>query len=345
MKIMKNNLLNNKKWAVFSIKELFNVYTGSTISKKDIKMGTIPRISATSNNNGVQLFTEIGDIFKVYNNFISISFLGNIFYHPYKCSLDMKIHGIKPKYIELNYNKAMFLITCIKKNLSLYSYGNQLSSNDLKNLRIQLPVNADKEPDWDFMDNHIRKYFINIKKVKIPSKHIITDFRNLNELKWKDFFITDMSQEVKRGKRLTKKDQVEGSMPYISSKMMNNGIDSMIGNKDDIRMFSNCLTIANSGSVGYTFYHPYTFIASDHVTSIYIEGKNRYHYLFIKTSLERIKDKYSFNREINDARIRREKIMLPVNQNKEIDWDFMEQYMKRQENKIIEKLRDFELNH
>ena len=34
--------------------------------------------------------------------FISVSFLGTVFYHPYKASLDMKVHSLKLKSKELN---------------------------------------------------------------------------------------------------------------------------------------------------------------------------------------------------------------------------------------------------
>ena len=44
--------------------------------------------------------------------------------------------------------------------------------------------------------------------------------------------------------------------------------------------------------------------------------------------LNRLSEKYNFNREINDKRIKREKILLPVNDNNEPDYDYMEQYVK-----------------
>ena len=40
----------------------------------------------------------------------------------------------------------------------------------------------------------------------------------------------------------------------------------------NVRIFSNCLSLANSGSVGSTFYQPFKFVASDHVTKL--ENKN-----------------------------------------------------------------------
>jgi len=42
-----------------------------------------------------------------------------------------------------------------------------------------------------------------------------------------------------------------------------------------------------------------------------------------------LEEKYSFNREINDKRIQREKILLPVNSDGLPDWRFMEDFMKQ----------------
>ena len=119
---------------------------------------------------------------------------------------------------------------------------------------------------------------------------------------------------------------------------MKNGCDAFLGNQKGVRKFRNCLTIANSGSVGSVFYHDYMFIASDHVTALVNSKLTKLQYLFIASSLSKIGEKYSFNREINDARIQREIIQLPVGINGQPDFDFMEQYMKRMENRIIQKM-------
>ena len=51
--------------------------------------------------------------------------------------------------------------------------------------------------------------------------------------------------------------------------------------------------------------------------------------------LNRLSEKYNFNREINDTRIQREKIFLPVLSSSEPDYKYMENYMKYLEQKKI----------
>ncbi|MGV8829956.1 MAG: restriction endonuclease subunit S [Breznakibacter sp.] len=175
---------------------------------------------------------------------------------------------------------------------------------------------------------------------------------DLKSIEWGEFDLNEIFPDIQRGKRLKKDDHKAGIQPYVSSSALNNGIDGFVGNTVKVRKFSNCLTIANSGSVGATFFQPFSFVASDHITKLENKNFNKYVYLFISCITKRLSEKYSFNREINDKRIQREKIILPINQKSEPDYAFMEQYMRKKEqekitkfenyiNKRIEQVKDF----
>lgn len=96
--------------------------------------------------------------------------------------------------------------------------------------------------------------------------------------------------------------------------------------------------MANSGSVGSSFYEPFEFVASDHITHLKNDEFNKYHYLFLATMTSRLSQKYNFNREINDKRISREIILLPVNDQGDPDYDYMEKYSK---NTFREKMQNY----
>lgn len=164
---------------------------------------------------------------------------------------------------------------------------------------------------------------------------------NLNDREWKPFFLTEIFPTIQRGKRLKSENHVPGQMPYVSSSAMNNGVDNFVSNTQRVRIFADCLSLANSGSVGSSFYEPFAFVASDHITHLKNERYNKYHYLFIAALTNRLSKKYNFNREINDARISREKIMLPVDETGKPDLDFMEAYCKEREQQLIEKYKAF----
>ena len=158
--------LTEKKWREFKISDIFKtiddkglqVPTGAYIHKDNLRPGNIPRITVTSQNNGVDNYWETDDKNKrEFSNFISVNFLGNSFYQKNKVTLDMKVHALILKDRTLNERLALFLITAINNNTRNSSYGNQLSSTDLPRKSILLPVDDYGKPDYDFMELYIQE--------------------------------------------------------------------------------------------------------------------------------------------------------------------------------------------
>ena len=204
----------------------------------------------------------------------------------------------------------------------------------MKKSKILLPITETGEPDFDFMERYIenrvnakREEYLNYCKeqLKIIKGY---DLAPLKDKEWKSFFVVDIFDNIQRGKRLKTADHLSGKVPYVSSSALNNGVDNFVSNEKCVRRFSNCISLANSGSVGSSFYEPFEFVASDHITHLKSEKFNKYHYLFLATMTSRLSQKYNFNREINDKRISREIILLPVNDDGDPDYDYMEKYSK-----------------
>ncbi len=159
----------------------------------------------------------------------------------------------------------------------------------------------------------------------------------INKNHWQEFKFNDVF-DIFRGDRLVTLDQIDGDIAYISSSKKNNGVDNYIFPPEFMKIYQNALTLNNSGSVGYCFYHPYKFVISDHCTMVQIKDRtvklNSYIALFLKPIIEAMKDKYSFAREINNERLGKEKILLPTKNHKNPNWDFMEDYIKSLSKKI-----------
>lgn len=222
--------------------------------------------------------------------------------------------------------------------------GNGATLTRLKRNRILLPAKSYGDPDWTFMEEYMKiKEQLRINKYMEYINKTINELElpDIREKKWQEFFIKNIFTDIQRGKRLKSADHLHGDVPYISSSAILNGVDNFIGNNRKVRKFSNCLTLANSGSVGACFYQPYEFIASDHVTKLENKEFNKYIYLFISCIASRLEEKYSFNREINDKRIKKEIILLPVNENNQPDYVFIENYMKKIEYKQILKAIEY----
>lgn len=323
--------LNEKEWLPFKIESLFNIGKGIYLNKKDIHQGMSPYITASASNNGITRFIGNDTLFD--EDTITIEKVKlTAFYQPtkYYCSHDVSVVSSE----KLNKFNAIFTASMINRQGDKYSYGRQAQLNVVKRETVFLPVHKvdNVQPDWQFMEDYTQQLIQAKKQLYIAyckqelAKLTYKEVLPLEQKEWGEFFIENIFT-IQRGKRLTKESQITGQKPYVSSTAMNNGVDDFIGNDDGVRIFDNCLTIANSGSVGSSFYHPYNFVASDHVTHLKNISISKFAYFFIASMLNRLSEKYNFNREINDKRIKREKILLPMTQDKQPDYAYMEQYM------------------
>lgn len=162
--------LTKKQWQPFEISELFIV--NNTKSRKSLPTGAliaanptpglIPRIRVTTQNNGIGQYTKkLSDKgFRVWKNFISVSFLGSAFYHQYEASLDMKVHCLQLRDQLMNEYIGLFISKMIEHNSSGVSYGNQLSSTDLATKKILLPVDTIGKPDFKYMEQYVKNLIL-----------------------------------------------------------------------------------------------------------------------------------------------------------------------------------------
>lgn len=163
--------------------------------------------------------------------------------------------------------------------------------------------------------------------------------QKIEEKTWDAIHLTEIFDTISRGKRIKKSDHIPGDIPYVSSTALANGTDGSCGNEKNVRKFSDCLTLANSGSVGSCFYHPYDFVASDHVTALSRADTSEDCYLGLSALVGRLGEKYNFNREINDARISRERVMMPLSGSGKPDYSYIEEYIRLKRSALLEKYR------
>ncbi|WP_228065002.1 restriction endonuclease subunit S [Streptococcus cuniculi] len=341
--------LTDVEWEEFLIggdEGIFSVEgTITTPPSKLIKNGPTPRVTCASTNNAIDDFyqnlpTEKGGVLVVdsategFVSYQSSDFIATD--HVEKIALKS---GEK-----ISRNIGIFLKTAINISVNQkYNYGYKFNQTRIKRQKIKLPIDSLGQPNWQFMEDYIKqeqkKQVLQLQKY-YESKfyQLAGDLVGLEEVEWKEFRFTDIFTTVQRGKRLAKHQHVAGEKPYVSSTAMNNGVDGFIGNNEKVREFENCLTVANSGSVGASFYHRYKFIASDHVTALKNEQFCKEVYLFLSTMIKRLEQKYSFNREINDNRISREKLLLPTDKNGQPNWQYMSDFVKKMELDKIEKI-------
>ncbi|WP_024784583.1 restriction endonuclease subunit S [Streptococcus mutans] len=341
--------LTDVEWGEFKIKDIFEITNSKPYHKQNLKITQrgVPYITRTSFNNGLEEVIEDVGFRKNPKNTITLGAENADFFYQ---SVEY-ITGNKMYYIQnenITKNIGLFLVQTFRNSIkdSGFGYGKGLTGTRFKERLVMLPIDSQGQPNWQFMEDYIKQ------EQKIQAQQVIEyyerklvelagDVVGLDKVEWKTFRFTEVFQEIQRGKRLTKANQIDGLKPYVSSTAENNGVDGFIGNDVGVREFENVLTLANSGSVGSTFYQQFEFVASDHVTALKSENADKYAYLFLSTVVKRLEEKYSFNREINDTRIKREKIILPADKHGNPNFQYMSDFVKKLELDKVQEVLEY----
>lgn len=257
------------------------------------------------------------------------------FYQPHKFVTGQNVQVITGE--NISEDVAQFLVPILRQQMTAkFNWGgNGATLGRMKRLSVMLPVTDSGEPDYEYMAEYARqkrnamlaKYRAYVEE-RIAELGEVAEIPALDEKEWAHFKMPEVFNVIQRGKRLKNADHIPGNIPYVSSTANNNGVDDYIEATSGTRVFCDCISLANSGSVGTAFYEPFAFVASDHVTALKTDGLTKYEYLFIASMIEKQGSNFNFNREINDARIRNMQIMLPVTDSGEPDYEYMKQYVK-----------------
>ena len=319
-----------KNWAWFEISELFDIKKGKRLTKANMKDGLTPFISSSDSNNAWTAKIEHKAIHS--GNTITVNYDGSVaeaFYQPKPFWALDSVNVLYPKF-KLTPYIGLFIVTIIRQEKYRFNYGRKWHVKRMNSSRIMLPIGKDDLPDWDSIENFIKSFSIlknydlnDTSSIKKP--YSIGDFHlDINE--WKFFKIEDLF-EIKKGKRLTKSNMTEGTVPFIGSIDSNNGYREFIG-QEPIHL-GNTITVNYNGSVAEAFYQPKPFWASDDVNVLYPKFKmNQYNALFIVSLIKLEKYRFNFGRKWHLERMKISEIKLPVDKDNKPDFDYMENFIK-----------------
>lgn len=338
--------LNEKTWGAVQVDSFADVMSGKDIYASERVDGERPYVTAGTANNGIGYFVG-NDNNSVDSHVISVNrngAVGEAFFHPYKALFGNDCRRLKVRESVAD-DAQQFMAVAIKEQKGAFSYSRKLGTGRLQRLSVMLPVTDSGEPDYAYMAEYVQqkrnamlaKYRTYVE-ARIAELGEIAEIPALDEKEWKHFYIPDIFSKIQRGKRLKNADHIPGKIPYVSSTANNNGVDDYVEISHGARVFKNCISLANSGSVGTAFYEPFSFVASDHITSLKMENGSKFVYLFLVAIIEKQSSNFNFNREINDSRIKKMQVMLPVNDSGKPDYAYMEQYAK---NMMLRKYRQY----
>lgn len=168
-----------------------------------------------------------------------------------------------------------------------------------------------------------------------PEKGTYVPLEELQNKKWGVFQLGE--DFIISGAKITnEKKLMEGNdIPRITTSKFDNGYEDfyskILSNGKMAKLNAGQVVTIETASKGTTFYQPSDFISNPHLITIKFKERemNQYTGLFLSACISSAIDrKYFYGYKFSLFRILKEKIILPITKNGEIDYDYMEQYCK-----------------
>ena len=319
--------IDTSGWGEFRIGDMFDVSYGKFIAKKEAdENANIPHITASGVNNGISYNVSEAMFPANCLTVASDGAIGATYYQDTPFSASNIVSVLVPHTgIDLSKYVALFICTAIKAASRKYSWGGfKFSVDRVRNTTILLPQTPDHTPDFDYMENYMKNLTKlaakRVEKLKEEKSQTKIDTSNWKKFKVGELFDCETTKGI-----ASKNDLVEGNIPYVTRSAENNGKSGYCGNADRI-VKGNCITI---GAEGFTaFYQENDFVAGNKVYALRHRNLNNVNALYICTVLNKLSCLYSFNNARILDKIKQEVISLPIDNNGEPDWQYMEDYMK-----------------
>lgn len=343
--------IDTSEWKEFRIKDLFEtqkkgnklqVPTGASVPVQDLlEDGATPRITVTGSNNGIFGFYDycgknIAD-YRVFNNFVSVSFLGTVFYQEGDATLDMKVHCLKPQGITLNKYTGRFLVGAIRASLRESTYSDQISSSILPEMSIKLPSTPKGDPDWTYMQS----YMANLETKVAESLTLLQAAKDAEKKKvdtreWREFRVGELF-DIKRPAARSEKKYCEGEINYVSSGAFNNGVaNKLMPLPNELLDRGGCITV--SPLDGSSFYQEEDFLgrggSGASILILYNSHLNRNNALFICSVIRSSANGFGYTDLLNGENLKSLTIKLPMDKTGQPDWAYMEKYMRKVEERV-----------
>jgi len=356
-----------KAWAYkdFKIEDLFSAQTGDTdLQQKDINgRGTL---FVNSGVEGLGIKGKTDREAKVFDsNTITIDFWGNAYYRDfeYKMATHNHVFSLSGDVIK-NRNIGLYLVSTMSYMRKLFSYNNMGTWSKIKEQYIHLPITKKGNIDFVYMESRIREMEESriremeayLKAAGFEDCELTEEEENalkeMGSVKTNEFAIGDLYDKVKlENKTFDKRKDSrqipdsQYSLPLVNAKHGDNGI-MYYGDPNIFDSIEMTIDIVQNGAIATGDVYPqpqrtgilwdaYLIQASNH-------QDNAETLLYFSTAIAKsIKKKYTYDNKAYWEQVKVDKINLPITPSGEIDYMFMETYIRAQEKLAIQRVKDW----
>lgn len=340
--------IDTSGWKEYRMSDLgFTVCHGSRITKAERVEGDTVFLTAGFENCGV-VGTIGNENIDVWEKPITVDMFGNVFYHDETCAGDDNIYAFLNS--KLSRTAKLFVASSIASvTQSKYSYQQQFRQGDANKLSVYLPCTPDGAPDWAYMES----YMANLETKAAESLTLLQAAKDAEKKKvdtreWREFRVGELF-EVKISKSVNKgglEFAEDGEYDFIGRTPLNNGIQGKLNKLKFEANQEGTYSIAQIG-MHVCQYRERKWYASQNlfVLTPFAEKSHKAN-KFIATVITRYLDcaygEDTYATYPTAKTLPHLKIKLPVDKTGRPDWAYMEEYMRKVEEKAKNVLNHFE---
>lgn len=347
--------IDTSGWKEFRVGDLFEAcLSKDDIQPKDFVEGKTPLVSSGKENNGIIAFVEDKKARLWEENTLTIDMFGKVFYQesPYFAVSHGRVNILLPK-ISMTKGCLQFIGCAIEKVASQkYAFNEMCTGTKVLKNNIKLPTTHNGAPDWAYMES----YMENLETRVVDSLTLLqaakdaekkkVDTREWGEFKFGDLFDLHGIKQAKSQKLIPTVELSDGipCVPYIVQSQFNN----MVGRYVDKQWLieNNEPPVEGDALVlGVTLnacsYQPEEFGASQVITAR-SPCLNKNNGFFIAAIVRKRIEQFDYKEKPSFEKYRALKIMLPIDKTGQPDWAYMEEYMRKVEEKAKNVLNHFE---
>jgi hypothetical protein len=283
--------------------------------------------------------------------------VGEAFYQPVPFWASDDVNVLYPKGFVLNEKLALFFCAILRHEKQMWSYARKWNLKQMNKTKILLPVTNSKSPDFDFMTNYMKSlegdvsnipdYFLNegyekacwyldnINQEEFEQNYAGAINKNqikLSDRNWDYFELEKIVSSIHNGKSYNASYLVvsdgEEYVSYVTRTDENNGVSMYVQALEYQGLEkANAITIGDTTAT--IFFQEHDFITGPHIIVIRADWLNVYTANFIITILNQEKYRYPvFGRAFTKDLIKETQVYLPVDDDGNPDYKFMEDYIK-----------------
>ena len=330
-----------------------------------------PYVVRTSSGNGQKGFIDEDEIYLNDGNTISFGQdTATMYYQEVPYFTGDKIKILKSKLSRFGKTNAQFFLATMRNSFQNFTWGSSsFNVSIIANQKIQLPLKENalafsnpcdnvKNIDFDFMESFIRELeeerirelnaYLQTTGLKnyaltVAEQKVLEEFEHV---KWGKFRLGDLFEKIKvnslkyKTSTLPNIAEKEYDLPALTAGIQNQGLNNYVP-RENATVLKNVISIsANGANTGATFYQSKEFTVLQDAYAIRWMYSDKIltddQSLFLVSAISKsIYGSYEWTNKAGWERIKNDTIQLPLTPTGEIDFDFMETFIKAIEKLVI----------